>query len=345
MVFEGFFFARTSVISACMTTLVNTLGLIPSAWYSFTHDGQTGFGFSTSEDKEHVYVVGQEVGYHRYQLLNYLNSLPDAKALGESGHHAGTKVSLSDVTLLAPIPRPTSFRDGYAFRQHVESARKNRGLPMIPEYDEFPVFYFGNANGITGPGVVEVQPAQQQELDFELEIAIVIGKKGKNIPIDKAHEHIAGITILNDWSARALQMQEMKLSLGPAKGKDFATSIGPSLVPMQALASQIKLSEKGIEFTATMETLLNNESVSKGNARSMTYTFSEIIERASDSVWLEAGDVIGSGTVGTGCFLELNTYPGANKRWLKDGDIVSMKVEGLGELTHKIRFLEKRYEK
>ena len=137
---------------------------------------------------------------------------------------------VNDYTLLAPVPHPTSCRDGYAFRQHVASARKNRGVDMIKEFDQYPIFYFTNHNAIQGPGEIYCMPDHFQQLDFELEIAIVIGKEGRNIKAKDADAYIAGFTIMNDLSARKLQMEEMLLNLGPAKGKDFSTVIGPWLV-------------------------------------------------------------------------------------------------------------------
>ena len=136
----------------------------------------------------------------------------------------------SSLNILSPVPHPTSLRDGYAFRQHVLTARRNRGVEMIPEFDQYPVFYFGNHNAVFGPGNVKVEDDHLKGCDFELECAIVIGKKGKNIPCNKADQYIAGYMIMNDLSARVLQMDEMKLNLGPAKGKDFATTLGPWLV-------------------------------------------------------------------------------------------------------------------
>jgi len=135
-----------------------------------------------------------------------------------------------NLKLLAPVPKPTSCRDGYAFRQHVATARRNRSVDMIPEFDQFPVFYFTNHNAIFGEGEVSVEEDHLQKLDFELEASIVIGKRGKNISAKDADAYIAGYMIMNDLSARVLQMEEMKLNLGPAKGKDFATIIGPWLV-------------------------------------------------------------------------------------------------------------------
>ena len=152
---------------------------------------------------------------------------------------------LPSMMLLAPVPRPTSCRDGYAFRQHVETARRNRKVPMIPEFDSYPVFYFTNHNSMIGPGDVPCMPDHFQKLDFELEVAIVIGKGGRNIRAKDADSYIAGYTVMNDLSARTLQMEEMLLNLGPAKGKDFATAIGPSLVTPDELASYLVPPPKG----------------------------------------------------------------------------------------------------
>lgn len=132
--------------------------------------------------------------------------------------------------LLAPIPFPTSCRDGYAFRQHVASARRNRNAPMVPEFDQYPIFYFTNHTSIQGPGDIVCMPDHFEQLDFELEAAIVICKAGRNIKAEEADQYIGGLMIMNDMSARRLQMEEMLLNLGPAKGKDFSTVIGPWLV-------------------------------------------------------------------------------------------------------------------
>lgn len=244
---------------------------------------------------------------------------------------------LSEVTLLAPIPRPTSMRDGYAFRQHVEAARRNRGVEMIAEFDHFPVFYFTNHNAVTGPGEVDVMELHMEKLDFELEAAIVIGREGRNIKASQADDYIAGYMVMNDWSARALQMEEMKLSLGPAKGKDFATSIGPYLVTRDELAPKRVAGENGDRYDLTMVARVNGTEVSRGNLKDMTWTFAQIIERASYGVTLYPGDVIGSGTVGTGCFLELNGSKITDNWWLKDGDVVECEIDMLGTLRNTIK--------
>lgn len=257
-----------------------------------------------------------------------------------------SRVKLNDVTLLAPVPEPPSMRDGYAFRQHVQTARRNRGVEMIPEFDQYPVFYFTNHNAVYGERTIKVEDDHLDKLDFELECAIVIGKKGKNIPAAKADSYIAGYTIMNDWSARTLQMEEMKLNLGPAKGKDFATSIGPWLVTTDELEQYKIETPSGNKYDLKMIARHNGKQVSEGNLKDMNWTFAEIIERASYGVTLYPGDVIGSGTVGTGCYLELNgtwalqakeSGKGFQPVWLKDGDDFELEITGLGILKNKIQ--------
>jgi fumarylacetoacetate (FAA) hydrolase len=251
---------------------------------------------------------------------------------------------LSSLQLLAPVPFPTSCRDGYAFRQHVAAARRNRRAEMIPEFDQFPVFYFTNHLSIKGPGEIECMPDHFEKLDFELEAAIVICKHGRNIRAEEADEYIGGLMIMNDFSARELQMQEMKLNLGPAKGKDFATTIGPCLVTLDELQEfeiAAKENHVGKNWGLKMSCTVNGVKVSEGTLGDMDWTFAEIIERVSYGVDLFPGDVIGSGTVGTGCFLELNGTGRLNdenykEQWLKEGDVVELEIAGLGVLSNTI---------
>jgi len=236
---------------------------------------------------------------------------------------------LDEVELLAPLPVPRSVRDFYAFEQHVKTSRRNRGLDMIPEWYEFPVFYFSNHHSIVGPESKVNKPAYTAWLDFELEVACIIGKKGKNIPRGQAHEHIAGFTILNDWSARDVQRKEMKVGLGPAKGKDFATSLGPYLVTLDELEDR----RQGEHWDLAMTARINGKEVSRGNLKDLYFSFAQMIERASAECELHPGDVIGSGTVGTGCLLELgqDVHP-----WLEAGDVVELEVERLGILRNQV---------
>lgn len=251
-----------------------------------------------------------------------------------------------NLKLLAPIPNPVSCRDGYAFRQHVETARRNRGVEMIPEFDQYPVFYFTNHNAIFGEGEIRVEDDHLRQLDFELEAAIVIGKEGRNIEAKEAYEYIAGYMIMNDFSARVLQMEEMKLNLGPAKGKDFATSIGPWLVTPDELEPYKIETEFGNKYNLRMTAKHNGKQISDGNMKDMNWTFAEIIERAAYGVRLFPGDVIGSGTVGTGCYLELNGTWAIEARekgkdfkpiWLQDGDEIELEITALGVLKNTIR--------
>jgi fumarylacetoacetate (FAA) hydrolase len=247
--------------------------------------------------------------------------------------------------LLAPVPHPTSCRDAYAFRQHVAAARRNRKVDMIDAFDEYPIFYFTNHNAIQGPGEIECMPDHFQKLDFELEVAVVIGKKGRNFTAAEADDYIAGFMIMNDMSARQLQMEEMLLNLGPAKGKDFSTVIGPWLVTPDEL-EQYKTAPKpghtGNAYNLNMTCTVNGVQVSSGNVADMDWTFAEIIERCAYGVDVLPGDVIGSGTVGTGCFLELNGTGLLNDanyqpQWLHDGDEVEMEITGLGRLINIIK--------
>jgi fumarylacetoacetate (FAA) hydrolase len=262
----------------------------------------------------------------------------------EGGPFAKKGIAIENVNLLAPIPYPPSCRDGYAFRQHVAAARRNRKVDMIPQFDEYPIFYFTNHHSIQGPGPIRCMPDHFEKLDFELEAAIVIGRPGRNIRAGEADQHIAGLMIMNDMSARTLQMEEMLLNLGPAKGKDFSTVIGPWLVTLDELQPfeiEPKPGHTGKSWNLEMRCAVNGVQVSQGNLGDMDWTFAEIIERASYGVDLYPGDVIGSGTVGTGCFLELNGTgklqdPNYAEQWLQPGDSVEMTIDALGVLTNSI---------
>ena len=253
-------------------------------------------------------------------------------------------ISIENISLLAPVPFPTSCRDGYAFRQHVAAARRNRKVEMIPEFDQYPIFYFTNHHSIQGPGDITCMPDHFEKLDFELEAAIVVCKPGRNITADEADQYIGGLMIMNDMSARRLQMEEMLLNLGPAKGKDFATVIGPCLVTLDELEPfevPCKDGHTGKNWNLAMKCWVNGIQVSNGNLADMDWTFAEIIERCAYGATIHPGDVIGSGTVGTGCFLELNgtgklNNPEYIEQWLKEGDVVEMEIERLGKLSNTI---------
>jgi len=282
-------------------------------------------------------------------MLNYWDEvLPFALRAEESvkeGKSFRNRPSpIADVQLLAPIPIPASCRDGYAFRQHVAAARRNRKVEMIPEFDHFPIFYFTNHHSVQGPGEIRCMPDHFEKLDFELEVAIVICRSGRNIAAEDADQYIGGYMIMNDMSARKLQMEEMILNLGPAKGKDFSTVIGPWLVTPDELEPYLtspKPGHVGNAYNLNMTCKVNDVEVSRGNFGEMDWTFAEIIERCSYGADLYPGDVIGSGTVGTGCFLELNGTGKLNdenyvEQWLLEGDVIEMEVEHLGKLVNTI---------
>jgi fumarylacetoacetate (FAA) hydrolase len=215
---------------------------------------------------------------------------------------------------------------------------------MIAEFDHYPIFYFTNHNAIQGPGDIVCMPDHFQKLDFELEVAVVLGKKGRNFSATEADQYIAGYMIMNDMSARTLQMEEMLLNLGPAKGKDFSTVIGPIMVTPDELESfkvPSKHNHSGNNYSLKMVCKVNGITVSEGNMADMDWTFAEIIERCAYGADVLPGDVIGSGTVGTGCFLELNgtgllNDPNYPVQWLKAGDVVTMEIDGLGVLSNTI---------
>jgi len=282
-------------------------------------------------------------------FLNYWDDyLPIAQAaersIREGNRLTGSGKQLESVELLAPVPFPSSCRDGYAFRQHVAAARRNRKVDMIPEFDQYPIFYFTNHHSITGPGLITCMPDHFEKLDFELEAAIVIAQHGRNIRAEEADSYIGGLMIMNDWSARRLQMEEMLLNLGPAKGKDFSTTLGPWLVTLDELENfeiPAKEGHIGKSWNLPMKCWVNGKQVSEGNLGDMDWTFAEIIERASYGVDLYPGDVIGSGTVGTGCFLELNgtgklNDPNYLEQWIQPNDVVEMEIGQLGRLHNTV---------
>ncbi len=237
---------------------------------------------------------------------------------------------VDEVRIRPPIPRPPTLRDFYAFEDHVKAARARRGLQMPKEWYEFPAFYYSNPNVIYGPGDEVPYPSYSEAMDYELEVACILGRGGKDIPEEHSEECIAGYTIMNDWSARDVQEREMKIGLGPAKAKDFATSLGSWLVTPDEL--QDRKTGPG-RFDLQMTAKVNGKQLSKGNMKSIYWTFPQMIARASQSVELQPGEVFGSGTVGTGSLLELGSEV---HRWLKPGDVVELEIERLGVLGNKV---------
>ncbi|MBV8076157.1 MAG: fumarylacetoacetate hydrolase family protein [Planctomycetaceae bacterium] len=230
-----------------------------------------------------------------------------------------------------PLPAVASIRDFYAFEQHVKTCRRQRGLDMVPEWYQVPVFYFSNPACVIGPDDPVWAPRDSRALDYELELACVIGRECRDVPDDdRALEVVVGFTIMNDWSARDLQRREMAVGLGPSKGKDFATALGPELVSFDELRDRYRDGRLHLEMSAAV----NGRVLSRGDAGSMHWTWPQLIAHASRDVRLRPGDVLGSGTVGTGCILEL--APEAVGGWLKPGDVVELSVERLGTLRNPV---------
>jgi fumarylacetoacetate (FAA) hydrolase len=226
---------------------------------------------------------------------------------GSAREHA--EFRLDEVDLRPPVLHPPAVRDFYAFEQHVANARALRGGGVPPEWYEQPVFYFSNPAAIYGPEDEIPYPAGSEQLDYELEVAAVIGAEG----------HIGGFTVMNDWSARDLQRRELAVGLGPAKGKDFATSLGPFVVTPDEFDGS----------RAVMVARVNGEERSRGELGDMHWSWDEVLAQAARNTRLFPGDVVGSGTVGTGCILEHG-----DGRWLRSGDVVELEVEGIGILRN-----------
>jgi fumarylacetoacetate (FAA) hydrolase len=228
---------------------------------------------------------------------------------GHAREHAEHR--LDEVELLTPVLHPPSVRDFYTFEQHVKRARARRGLEVPEEWYRIPVFYFSNPAVIYGPEAEIPYPEGTKELDYELEVAAIIGDEGK----------IGGFTVMNDWSARDLQRDEMKVGLGPSKGKDFATSLGPIVVTPDEFDGS----------GAAMIARVNGEERSRGDLADMYHSWEAMVAHAARNTAILPGDVLGSGTVGTGCILERG-----DGRWLQPGDVVELEVEGIGVLRNRI---------
>lgn len=236
---------------------------------------------------------------------------------GAGRSHSGRGYELGAVQLLAPVPEPPSLRDFYAYEGHVAAGFERRGSTIPDAWYQAPVFYFSNPAAIFGPDEPITRPQGCARLDFELELAAVIDAGGE----------IAGFTLMNDWSARDIQAEEMTVGLGPAKGKDFATSLGPWL----ATPDELPFDGDRVDLEATVS--VNGRLVSRVDCRGMHFSWPELVAQAARETRLRAGDVLGSGTVTGGCLLELGPLDG---RWIEPGDGVALAAPGLGELQTQV---------
>jgi 2-keto-4-pentenoate hydratase/2-oxohepta-3-ene-1,7-dioic acid hydratase in catechol pathway len=298
-------------------------------WVTYRRDDETAdrVGLLLGEQ-----VHGLQPGLALIDLLG-----DDGERLAMAGERARSEpvevVRLEQVRLRPPVPNPPSFRDFYAFEQHVKVGRQRRGLEMEPDWYELPVFYFSNPNAFVGTGEAVPVPPGCQQLDFELEVAAVVGLGGSNLGPEEASRCLAGYCVLNDWSARDLQRREMRLNLGPAKGKDFATSLGPYFVTADELAPY----RRGQAFDLAMTATVNGREYSRASLADIYWSFEELLAYASRGTRLVPGEVIASGTCGTGCILELSLVHGeAAYPWLAPGDEVVCSVEQLGQLANRI---------
>ncbi|HEY9898781.1 MAG TPA: fumarylacetoacetate hydrolase family protein [Pantanalinema sp.] len=243
-----------------------------------------------------------------------------AGTLAERPDAGAISYPVGEVRLLSPLTRANMLRDFLAFEAHTKRGYERRGQEMPALWYELPVYYKGNNRSLVGPDAEVPWPSYTEKFDYELEIACVIGKQGRNIPLERAHEYIAGYCILNDFSARDAQMQEVQLRLGPAKGKDFATGLGPYLVTPD---------EVGDPRNLRMTARVNGEIWSDGNSGTSHWTFEQMIAHVSREETIYPGDVFGSGTVGSGCGYELD-------RWVQPGDVIELTIEKLGTLRNRV---------
>jgi 2-keto-4-pentenoate hydratase/2-oxohepta-3-ene-1,7-dioic acid hydratase in catechol pathway len=242
-------------------------------------------------------------------------------------------VRREDVVLKAPIPRPPSIRDFSSFMTHLRAGFDALKLPFDEIWSQFPAFYFTSPHGVVGTGAQVAAAPGADHLDYELEFAAIVGREGSNLDPQEAEDHIVGYCIFNDWSARDIQAYEMKTRVGPAKTKDWAMSLGPWLVTRDDLEPFRKDKAFDLEMTAHV----NGRLYSLGNLSTIYWSFGQMISFASRGTKVMPGDVIGSGTVGTGCVLELSgTHGSANYPWLRPGDEVRLEVEHVGALVNRI---------
>ncbi|MBC8589260.1 fumarylacetoacetate hydrolase family protein [Paratissierella segnis] len=265
-------------------------------------------------------------------MLDFIKGYVDYKKIVDEGlGNASRLCAMKEVEYLSPIPKPPTFRDFMCFEEHFASSYKQSNTKVPEVYYEIPIFYFSNPNVFRGSG--EIIPAQphSENRDFEFEIGIIIGKEGSDISEADAGEYIFGFTILNDWSARDLQYHEMRGLLGPAKGKDYATSMGPVIVTKDELDAFLdKNDPKKAKYDLETKLTLNGKVIRENNTKVIEHSFAKMIERASMDVTLYPGEVLGSGTIGGGTIIE---YHG-DIPFLQKGDTIDMEVQGIGVLKN-----------
>ena len=290
---------------------------------------------SNSQPRIGIVVENEVLGLDSPEpLLALLNDPADLRRAGEAAvRNPAERIPIRDVTLLAPIPKPPSIRDFSAFEDHVRTTLAVQGKQMDDVWYEMPIFYFHNPAVLIGSGQSVPIPPDSSAFDFELEVAAIIAGGGQNWTPAVARDHIAGFTILNDWSARDIQSREMRMSLGPAKGKDSADGLGPYLVT----SDEFEPFRSGKGYDRVMTARVNGREYARGNLADLYWSFEELVAYASRGTVLRPGDIIGSGTCGSGCILELSLVHGdVEFPWLRSGDVVELEVDGIGVLTNRI---------
>jgi len=270
-------------------------------------------------------------------LLTLIQEGPDALTTAgtQAFNHPVEVVALAAAQLASPLPVVPTIRDFYAFEQHVRTARKGRGLDMDPDWYELPVFYFSNPYAVCGPEDDVAMAPGTAEMDYELEVAVVVNRWAHNVSVKEAQSLIAGYMIMNDWSARDIQRREMKLSMGPVKGKDFATGFGPYFVTPDEVDDAWQSGATAPDLA--MVARVNGVEYSRASLADVYYSFAQMISYASRGTHVAPGDVIGSGTCGTGCILELSLTHGLDAYpYLKAGDVVELEVDRLGVLRNTV---------
>jgi 2-keto-4-pentenoate hydratase/2-oxohepta-3-ene-1,7-dioic acid hydratase in catechol pathway len=275
-------------------------------------------------------VAGRLVDDHHAAPIDGSTLAAATRATREPGWVAptvGDPVALDDLTLLPPVEAPGAVRDFYAFERHVATARARRGLEMEPAWYRLPVFYFTNPAALIGSGAPVVPPPRTNQLDYELELAWVVGEDVTSVDLASARDAIVGYMVMNDWSARDVQREEMAMSLGPAKGKDFATTVGPVLTTPDEFDPR----------SGAMQGWVNGVLYTDADLSECYWTVAEMTAYAAEATVVRAGDVFGSGTCGGGCILELSlTHGEAAFPWLQPGDVVDLEIAGLGRLRNQV---------
>lgn len=295
-----------------------------------TQDGKIHFGTLTEYGLIDLHAENPEIPDNCLDFIKdnekYMPLAYEAEAISKQAWRR------EEVKLLAPLPNPISFRDFYGFNEHVETGRRNRGATVPPEYYELAAFYFSNAMNIVGTEDSVLPPKSCAKLDFEFEVGYIIGKQGKDIPYDQVIDHIFGYTILNDWSARDLQRKESVIGLGPHKGKDFATSMGPYIVTKDEW-EEYRIPNT-MKYNRKTKLTVNDRVIRINNLSSIYHDFGAQVKRGSEDVTLYPGELCGSGTIGGGCINELTPEVVPH---LKSGDRIEMWIEGIGILISTVK--------